>query len=550
MPINTKLRTPILKPRHQGGTFYTFSSALEDIGLNINERSNKVRLSYYVLLDIPKFSKSDLNVIGEYDSSSSDVSTLAGDYFFAEYFQDYIQNAETTIRNQVEYNYAANKTVSERVFWKAILKDSSLARIDDSTNYYQLDDIEPIVKAYGRISAGSQRTDSYGLYNETFVQIPSSYGQMPVFFKQYTDENYRQGHYYSTNDASSGGITLGIIEGIQNSEFVNTPDYPLNATGISAKGIFDGSTGSNPNQYYYDVSTNVSDSMEIVLDINELKTIFEKIDTEHTYNYNTLTYDDIGFGNVYGSDNFPDNFTFNAILIYYTIYNDANGVGNLSTNLYGLYILDNALEQTDDPSTNEETEYYFPSLLKTKATRDRSGTSFSFRINAKPTSAYNGDITLNDNSSEAYQMSENFNDVIRNLSDITGMLREYMGELQQISTNNTAMSVTVANAISRINELENNVNTLRTTYKLPYYPENTIDSSTISVDVANEILDKITIHEDENYNVRFNISTENVTEEAFNIINKMSITNNDITHRDLGVILSLVVRKLQQIRIQ
>ena len=35
--MSKKLRTPIIMPRKQGGTFYTFSSAMEDIGLNINE---------------------------------------------------------------------------------------------------------------------------------------------------------------------------------------------------------------------------------------------------------------------------------------------------------------------------------------------------------------------------------------------------------------------------------------------------------------------------------------------------------------------------------
>ena len=49
------LRTPLIKPRAQGGTFYTFASALEDIGLNINELGNKVMLSHYALLDLPPF---------------------------------------------------------------------------------------------------------------------------------------------------------------------------------------------------------------------------------------------------------------------------------------------------------------------------------------------------------------------------------------------------------------------------------------------------------------------------------------------------------------
>ena len=50
-------KTPkISKMRTSGGTFITFGSATEDIGLNINERNNKVSLSNYVLLNIPDMS--------------------------------------------------------------------------------------------------------------------------------------------------------------------------------------------------------------------------------------------------------------------------------------------------------------------------------------------------------------------------------------------------------------------------------------------------------------------------------------------------------------
>ena len=38
-----KLKTPILRRmRETGGTIYTFPSVTEDIGLNLNERNNKV----------------------------------------------------------------------------------------------------------------------------------------------------------------------------------------------------------------------------------------------------------------------------------------------------------------------------------------------------------------------------------------------------------------------------------------------------------------------------------------------------------------------------
>ena len=53
--------TPFVKRmRTQGGTIYTFSSAVEDIGLNINERNNVVKVSNFALLNIPQINTPQL----------------------------------------------------------------------------------------------------------------------------------------------------------------------------------------------------------------------------------------------------------------------------------------------------------------------------------------------------------------------------------------------------------------------------------------------------------------------------------------------------------
>ncbi len=45
---------PLIKPvRLQGGTFYTFSSASEDLGLSFNTATKKFRFSKFALLDLP-----------------------------------------------------------------------------------------------------------------------------------------------------------------------------------------------------------------------------------------------------------------------------------------------------------------------------------------------------------------------------------------------------------------------------------------------------------------------------------------------------------------
>ena len=64
--------------------------------------------------------------------------------------------------------------------------------------------------------------------------------------------------------------------------------------------------------------------------------------------------DDIGFGQVSSGVDFSDRFTFNAILVYYSIY-DSTGTTELATNAFGLYILNNAIETSDS-----ERIYYFP----------------------------------------------------------------------------------------------------------------------------------------------------------------------------------------------
>ena len=54
MSIERKYKTPLIKNfRENGETMVVFPSAMEDIGLNLNERRNRVALTHYALLEIP-----------------------------------------------------------------------------------------------------------------------------------------------------------------------------------------------------------------------------------------------------------------------------------------------------------------------------------------------------------------------------------------------------------------------------------------------------------------------------------------------------------------
>src|SRR5574344_428561 len=250
-----KLRTPLVMPRTQGGTFYTFGSAMEDVGLNINELGNKVALSHYVLLDLPEFGPGSpfaLKPAGDYSSKAN-----AGDWVFAEGLQDYALNAETLMRNRPDYNFASNATVSERAFWKWLKERGALKFEKDSQDqsYYTA---AGVAKGFGHITAGSQRSDDYGVYNETYVQIPSSYGQMKVLFKPYDDNNW---YTTATDDewfeSASGGT---LIEYADSSEA---------HTGISCKADYDVEpTQSKAGGY---LVREDADEMQAVFDLADLR---------------------------------------------------------------------------------------------------------------------------------------------------------------------------------------------------------------------------------------------------------------------------------------
>lgn len=413
---NKKLRTAIIKPRTQGGTFYTFSSAMEDIGLNVTDSKNRVMLSHYALLDIPQFDDPDYG----FDTLStteftSDVNI--GNYKFAEGFENYVLNMETVMRNQDGYNFANYKTVSERVFWKWLRKSCLKLEKFGDTEYYK--DTNKIVKSIGLISSSSERSDEYGMYNETFVQIPSSFGQMDVFYRILKDSNYYDSETPFVSDSSSG-----YIENVDENDVEDGKLF----TGISAYAIYD----DDDNKGY--VIEN-EDCAELVLSIDTLRDILDD---------QTLTLDKMSIDN-----NISDNFTFNAVLIYYSILSPS-GNTTIATNAYGILLLNN-------PIVIGTGVYKFPELLKLSSTPTTNGTSFSFRLNTQTTSAYQGDIIITDESTPAYSMSEDFTGVINNLNSAISTLRSNSYLLYLINSDNTAIKELALSAIDKVDSISTTI---------------------------------------------------------------------------------------------
>ena len=123
-------KTPFIRPLQvQGGTFYTFSSAAEDLAFTFNNSVNKFRFSKFALLNIPDISTtaSQDNTVKLNAPDSAFIDWSTGTYnlvpsdaniAFSQSFQSYCLNLETTITSSDEYDPSLKQNVSERVFWK------------------------------------------------------------------------------------------------------------------------------------------------------------------------------------------------------------------------------------------------------------------------------------------------------------------------------------------------------------------------------------------------------------------------------------------------
>ena len=390
------IRTPLLRPlRDNGATLYVFPSANEDIGLNLNSRATGVAMSHYALLNLPV-------MFGNTDPKTESIA-IATD------LQNYMMNLECTLLNQDSYNYQEYHTVTERAFFhwlKSFEKrynnsKLSLERTQNGNDVYwkEKDNKNRIVQCFGAIDAGNSLSTEFGMFNETYVNIPTSYGNGPVFFKQVQDSaetNYIYGKTYNAGDSEN-------LQGRKN----NVDTLKILS---DVKPKYDNGT-----------SYKLDDAYEIVKDINEIQSACRAFTNNKNIQINS--YDDV---NIDQKSQFKGEycditselceFGFNAILLYYSVYdqNDTTKTA-YAINLFGIVFL-------DSPSSVQNGQAKIPSLIKKKSFGGANkanffGNSYSFRVNIKTLSVYdNTDAMIQDNTTMSSINSVDFSDVVSNLN--------------------------------------------------------------------------------------------------------------------------------------
>lgn len=481
---------PLIRPiRLAGGTFYTFSSASEDLGLSFNSSDKKFKFSKFALLNIPNIENPSTNFEnfiglsnppGAYEEI--DGSKTQNDYL-AESFQNYCLNLESMISSSADYDQNLFRTVSERVFFKW-LKELGAIRFREAVvgseqsnssfgiHYVEEDNsisYEKVIKYIGDIGILNTVKNNANAFTEVYVYIPTSHGNTPtVMFKCVDDANYSPGMVY-TNDPSDPlnaeyiyGRTAATVQpaGLSTRAFFDsdtftftTPD-PFGATAdfyyydtITASYVQQGNAGFQwwyanpvPNSYFTEPAT----FLDSTNDIFKIESVNKSVEFKRsrldgiTLEFDTAAYS--GMGNV-GITNFgkfnetaaAQTFDFNAILIYYDLYDPAT-LENSTSNLFGVLFLDNV-----DPLPSGGG--YIPRLTKYKpnSITGVNGNSYSFRINLK------FDVNTDDTAVET-----SINDY-----------NPYSLELYMDVLNEMMASVTLMNKNNQlVNSLQNQINSV------------------------------------------------------------------------------------------
>lgn len=492
------IKTPIIQPlRTQGGTFYTFASAVEDVGLNITDRTDSIKMSHYALLDIPMCDEYTTNNTNKFNifSMPGAVAFRTDEKYLnsfninpninvAQSFLSYALNLENTLVNREKYDYTTGLSVSERVFWKW-LKETGAIRWhkDEYGNILEGDkntsiEYNNVVKAIGKIDAVNNRSGDYGIYNEIYVNIPSSLGDMPIYFIQKGDNNYNYGMQIKTDatiedvNEEDYFITDSSLYNVAFTDYVNDDNINDYITTDGEKGIWckkinnvlslDDTAG---NYYIIDDQLTDNDNENNVVNISYNDTSYSFIRSKYdcmqldvllnSEIYNELTYDELAKN---GKD-----YKFNTILLYYSVI-DANGK-NKATNLYGVYFIDSPKisinETPESDSILNALEFYIPSLNKIKSTEEGFGTAYSFKINMRTSSIYdNTKAPIIDNSSSENSIVNDFNDVLANLNTSIDLLNKHVKHSSIISEKYNVINEQVYDIQNKIIELNTNVNNI------------------------------------------------------------------------------------------
>ena len=500
------MATPLINAlRVQGGTFLTFTSAVKDIQKTFTDDDARFVFSKYALLEIPDVETPSSNhenyivweAIGRANSTTPYTSTIPtlstdNDVNFSQSFQNYLLNFEEEIlqgTNTLAQAYDPTQlyTVSETLFWKWMAninavryRNSSAAESvsgignryteEDASQYYKR-----LVKYIGDIDVVNNVSREGTAYSEVYINVPTQHGSTPLIMwkNRPVDTNYAPGMSWNNNNEYVVGRT-------------STSIHP---GGLDLRAYYDdGAKDYNASSSFTDVS-NFSGSVKVTggsykpVYLSNLDGVILDFDPKsYLPIINNVNISTIG---EFNATDAAQNFSFNAALVYYDTYSASNPT-NKATNLYGILILDNYVNQIGSPSYIKRFDKFKPNAF-TKL----NGNSFSLKIDIKfDTSVSNAGVEtiINDFTTFSMDLFLDASNQLQTAADTFLTIEPTIIDLKQRmdSIEQFYYSQDQLTALSqRISQLESDLNNA----KLAYASSSTLlDLINVNADNINQIL--------------------------------------------------------------
>lgn len=462
------MATPLIQSlSNKGGTLYTFSSAIQQQAI-ANSDDTKFEFSKFVALDLPLIKKpvfkENFIQFNQIDGQIFDGLSAYNSINLIQSFQNYALNLETLFLNSASYDNTTLKTVSERVFFKW-LKEIGAIRFksasETETSLNRFTEEEPIsvgdtryskvVKYIGDIDIVNNVKHKGNSFTEVYMYIPSEAGSTPsILFEALEDANYKPDliikgsseNIYDRDDSTIHPEGLSISAYY---DYDSSVDYQNseNANWYNQAPIL-GSTNS-----YFTEPTTFSDASNIPItklhsdypgsenfsDITYLRSRLDGISIDFEPSSYLAISNNASINNIQelNSSDSSSDFEFNAVLIYYDIYEEGNQ-SIRETNLYGVLFLDNLVENLG--------ESYIPSFPKYKFNKilNKNGNSFGLRLN------------LRNNQSVSGSSVENIVNEYNTFS--MGLFSETMVQLQKSLVNFSRQDTKLIELYERLDSLE------------------------------------------------------------------------------------------------
>jgi hypothetical protein len=491
---------PLIRtPQLQGGTLYTFSSAARDLSRTLNNDNLRFVFSKFVLLNLPNMQQLDVNTFGNYnnyiqfntiDGVIQNQAFVSDDNInFSQGLQNYVFNLENLILNDTSYDQSTNQSVAERVFFKW-LKETGALRFRAATSteksqplvlsntprFVEEDQADTgtvqysrVVKYIGDIDIINNVGKNGDAYTELYIYVPTEAGATPtVLFKALDDNNYGpdmriEGStefingrtsatvspdgldlraFYDYDDALSGSGSGGYTDSDANWMAQTTPPTEFNSYFTQPTSFVD-PTNTDIQKYNQDYGVSPAGAA-VAYRRSKLDGISVDFDAADYYGITN----DPAINTIAQFNSTPNatNFDFNAILLYYDIFDPSN-LSTKATNLYGILIVDNITDTPNGGYIQRLPKYKPNSLTK------ENGNSYGFKVNLRfDASLVAGGVNTIVNEYNTFSMGL-FSDAVAELQDAVNTFSRQATQIRSLQTQVDALT-TRSYALDSIAELQ------------------------------------------------------------------------------------------------